>query len=69
MASQDSNSQDKPKRRVPLGEPLTAEELARRVGTGETAGEVLDAEELWQERAPTYAKKWLKAKKSERPPQ
>lgn len=65
MASQDSNSQDKPKRRVPLGEPLTAEELARRVGTGETPGEVLDAEELWQERAPTYGKKWLKAKKRE----
>lgn len=65
MASQDSNSQDKPKRRVPLGEPLTAEQLAQRVGTGETAGEVLDAEELWQERAPTYGKKWLKAKKRE----
>ena len=66
MASQDSSSsQDKPKRRVPLGEPLTAEELARIVGTGETPGEVLEAEELWQQRAPTYAKKWLKAKKRE----
>jgi hypothetical protein len=54
-----------PRRRVPLGEPLTADELARRVGTGETAGEVLDAEELWQERAPTYARQWLKAKKRE----
>ena len=67
MASQDSSSsQDKPKRRVPLGEPLTAEELARIVGTGETPGEVLEAEELWQQRAPTYARKWLKAKKSAR---
>jgi hypothetical protein len=35
------------------------------VGTGETPGEVLEAEELWQERAPTYGKKWLKAKKRE----
>ena len=69
MASQDSR-QDKPRRRVPLGEPLTADELARRVGTGETAGEVLDAEELWQQRAPTYARKWLKAKKrNANPPQ
>ena len=66
MASQDSSSsQDKPKRRVPLGEPLTVEELIKAVGTGETPGEVLEAEELWQQRAPTYAKKWLKAKKRE----
>ena len=67
MASQDSSSsQDKPKRRVPLGEPLTVEELIKAVGTGETPGEVLEAEELWQQRAPTYARKWLKAKKSAR---
>ena len=65
MASQDK-SQAKPRRRVPLGEPLTAEELARAVGTGETPGEVLEAEEAWQRRAPTYAKKWLKAKQSDR---
>ena len=65
--SQDSNSsQDKPRRRVPLGEPLTVEELIKAVGTGETPGEVLEAEELWQQRAPTYARKWLKAKKSAR---
>lgn len=62
-------SQDKPgkQRRVPLGEPLTAEELARQVGTGETADEIREADELWQQRAPTYARKWLKAKKSDRP--
>ena len=67
MASQDSSSsQDKPRRRVPLGEPLTAEELARLVGTGETPGEILEAEEAWERRAPTYARQWLKAKKSER---
>ena len=65
MASQD-NRQDKPRRRVPLGEPLTAEELIKRVGTGETPGEVLEAEEAWQQRAPTYARKWLKAKQSDR---
>jgi hypothetical protein len=54
---------DKPKkRRVPLGQPLTADELARLVGTGETPSEVLEAQELWEQRAPTYAHKWLKAK-------
>ena len=63
--SQDKSNQDKPKRRVPLGEPLTVEELIKAVGTGETPGEVLEAEELWQQRAPTYARKWLKAKKRE----
>jgi hypothetical protein len=51
------------KRRVPLGQPLTADELARLVGTGETPSEVLEAQELWEQRAPTYAKKWLKARK------
>lgn len=56
----------KPKpRRVPLGDPLTAEELVRRVGTGDTPGEVLEADELWQQRAPTYGRKWTKAKKKE----
>lgn len=56
----------KPKpRRVPLGEPLTTDELARRVGTGDTAAEIMDAQELWEQRAPTYARKWLKAKKRE----
>jgi hypothetical protein len=50
------------KRRVPLGQPLTAQELAQAVGTGETPGEVLEAQELWNERAPTYARKWLKAR-------
>lgn len=67
----DSNNQgnqgNRPKpRRVPLGDPLTADELARRVGTGDTVAEAMEAQELWEERAPTYAKKWLKAKKRER---
>lgn len=56
----------KPKpRRVPLGDPLTADEIARRIGAGDTPGEIMDAQELWEERAPTYAKKWPKAKKKE----
>lgn len=57
---------DKPKpRRVPLGEPLSADELARIVGTGDTPGEILEAQELWEQRAPVTARKWLKAKKRE----
>jgi hypothetical protein len=62
-----STPADKPKpRRVPLGDPLTAEEIARRIGAGDTTAEAMEAMELWEQRAPTYAKKWLKAKPRER---
>jgi hypothetical protein len=52
------------KRRVPLGEPLTVEQLTRLVGTGETPSDVMEAQALWELRAPAYARQWLKAKKA-----
>ena len=60
-----SNSQDKPRRRrVPLGEPLTAVDLAQRVGgTEPTPSDAMEAQALWEVRAPTYARQWTKAKK------
>jgi hypothetical protein len=52
------------KRRVPLGNPLTVEQLTRLVGTGETPSDAMEAQALWELRAPTYAKAWLKARKA-----
>jgi hypothetical protein len=50
------------KRRVPLGEPLTVEQLTRLVGTGETPSDAMEAQALWELRAPAYARAWLKAR-------
>jgi hypothetical protein len=52
------------KRRVPLGQPLTAAELAAIVGTGETPAEVLEAQELWRKRAGETPAKWQRAGKA-----
>ena len=68
--SQDS-SQAQPRRgRVPLGEPLTVEELIKAVGLGDKPEDVDEAEQWWEDHAPTYGQKWLKAKKTNaKPPQ
>jgi hypothetical protein len=59
-----STPTDKParKRRIPLGNPLTVEQLTRLVGTGETPSDAMEAQALWEQRAPTYARAWLKAR-------
>ena len=63
--SQDSqDSQDNSRRgRVPLGEPLTVEQLIKAVGVGDQPEDVDEAEQWWEDHAPTYARKWLKARK------
>ena len=47
------------KRRKPLGKALTAEQLIKAVDSDEADQA---AEEWWERRAPTYARRWLLSK-------
>ena len=63
--SQDNqDNQDKPRRRKPLGRALTVDELIKAVGVGDEAGDVIEAQQWWEEHAPAPARKLLLSKKS-----